>query len=126
MMAAQGAKVVITPCGRQIGDFEQVRMQDSGHINARALGNLVDVIRQHAPEAIFTPIHGNPQQCGHTKQIIEQHGGKVSLAENLEVMKVGRKLAVNEAQPYRPVTWIAVKNIFRIRLNLIPIFRPKA
>lgn len=113
MMAAQGAKVVITPCGRQIGDFEQVRMQDSGHINARALGNLVDVIRQHAPEAIFTPIHGNPQQCGHTKQIIEQHGGKVSLAENLEVMKVGRKLAVNEAQPYRPVTWIAVKNIFQ-------------
>ena len=61
----------------------------------------------------LTPIHGNPQQCGHTKQIIEQHGGKVSLAENLEVMKVGRKLAVNEAQPYRPVTWIAVKNIFQ-------------
>ena len=28
-------------------------------------------------------------------------------------MKVGRKLAVNEAQPYRPVTWIAVKNIFQ-------------
>ena len=49
-----------------------------------------------------------------------KNGGKVSLAENLEVMKVGRKLAVNEAQPYRPVTWIAVKNIFQNPLKPNP------
>lgn len=120
LLAAKGAKVVITPCGKKIGDFEQVQMQDSGHINARALHSLVNVIKQYAPEAIYTPIHGNPQQCDNTKQIIEQCGGKVALAENLEVMKVGRNLAMNEPQPYRPLTWVAVKNVFQNPLKPNP------
>lgn len=120
LMAAKGVKVVITPCGKKIGDFQQVQMQDSGHINARALYSLVDVIKQYAPNVIYTPIHGNPQQCGNTKQIIEQRGGKVALAENLEVMKVGRNMAINEPQPYRPLTWIAVKSIFQNPLKPNP------
>ncbi len=125
LLAAKGAKVVLSPCDREIGNLEQVPMQDSGHINAKALGSLVEVIRRYAPEAIYTPIHGNPEQCGNTRQIIEEHHGKVVLAENLEVMKVGRNLAVNEAQPYRPMTWIAAKNIYFNPLKPNPNIPPE-
>jgi len=125
LLAAKGAKVVLSPCGREIGNFEQVPMQDSGHINAQALGSLVDVIRQYAPNAVYTPIHGNPQQCDNTRQIVEKHGGKVVLAENLEVMKVGKNLAVNEALPYRPQVWIAAKNIFFNPLKPNPDIPPE-
>ena len=125
LLAAKGAKVVLSPCDREIGNFEQVPMQDSGHINAKALGALVDVIHQYAPEAVYTPIHGNPEQCDNTKQIIESRGGKVLLAENMEVMKVGKNLAVNEAQPYRPLTWIAAKNIYFNPLKPNPNIPPE-
>ena len=112
-LAAKGAKVVMTPSSRKIANFEEVQMQDSGHINAKALGRLVDVIKIYAPNAVYTPIHGNPEQCENTKQIIEAHGGKVVLAQNQEVMKVGQSRTVNEPKPFEPMTWIGVKVIYQ-------------
>lgn len=110
-MAALGAKVVMTPSGRKIGNFEEIQMQDSGHVNAKALGQMIDAVAKNAPEAIYTPIHGNPDQCDNTKSIIEAHGGKVVIVENQDGMAVGKGKAklLDEKQP--PLTWYAVKQI---------------
>lgn len=110
-MAALGAKVVMTPSGRKIGNFEEIQMQDSGHINAKALGIMIDAVNKYAPEAIYTPIHGNPEQCDNTKGIIEAHGGKVVIAENLDVMEAGQGKAKLMNEPQAPLTWYAVKQI---------------
>lgn len=112
-LAAKGAKIVMTPSAHKVADFEEVQMQDSGHINAKALGQLVDVIRAYAPNAVYTPIHGNPEQCENTKQIIEAHGGKVVLAENQEVMNVSQKRTINESKPFEPLTWVGVKLVYQ-------------
>ena len=112
-LAAKGAKIVMTPSAHKVADFEEVQMQDSGHINAMALGRVVEIIKIYAPNAIYTPIHGNPEQCENTKRIIEAHGGKVVLAENQEIMNVSQNKTFNEPKLFEQLTWVGVKLVYQ-------------
>ncbi len=110
-MAAQGAKVVMTPGMRKVANFEEVQMQDSGHMNAEAFGKLVDFIAQYAPKATYVPIHGNPQQCENVAEVARQHKAKVVLTANQEQLSVAEgktEATVDE----RPFTWIALKKVY--------------
>ena len=110
-MAAQGAKVVMSPGMRKVANFEEVKMQDSGHMNAEAFGKLVDFIAQYAPKATYVPIHGNPQQCENVAEVARQHKAKVVLTANQEQLSVAEgktEATVDE----RPFTWIALKKVY--------------
>ena len=110
-MAAQGAKVVMSPGMRKVANFEEVQMQDSGHMNAEAFGKLVDFIAQYAPKATYVPIHGNPQQCENVAEVARQHKAKVVLTANQEQLSVAEgktEATVDE----RPFTWIALKKVY--------------
>ena len=110
-MAAQGAKVVMSPGMRKVANFEEVQMQDSGHMNAEAFGKLVDFIAQYAPKATYVPIHGNPQQCENVAEVARQHKAKAVLTANQEQLSVAEgktEATVDE----RPFTWIALKKVY--------------
>ena len=107
-MAAQGAKVVMSPGMRKVANFEEVQMQDSGHMNAEAFGKLVDFIAQYAPKATYVPIHG---QCENVAEVARQHKAKVVLTANQEQLSVAEgktEATVDE----RPFTWIALKKVY--------------
>ncbi len=111
MLAAQGAKVVISPYSRDIGGFEQVQMQDSGHVNAKALAELLESMKGVAQNMIVVPIHGNPEQCENTKTLAETTGVKCFMASNLENLEIGNGKISVIAPKATPVTWFAVKSV---------------
>ena len=110
-MAAQGAKVVMSPGMRKVANFEEVQMQDSGHMNAEAFGKLVDFIAQYAPKATYVPIHGNPQQCENVAEVARQHKAKAVLTANQERLSVAEGKAEATVDE-RPFTWIALKKVY--------------
>ena len=110
-MAAQDAKVVMSPGGRKVANFEEVQMQDSGHMNAEAFGKLVDFIAQYAPKATYVPIHGNPQQCENVAEVARQHKAKAVLTANQERLSVAEGKAEATVDE-RPFTWIALKKVY--------------
>ena len=110
LMASKGAKVIITPCGKKIGNFEEVQMQDSGHVNAEAMGNLMGIIKQEAPKAVIIPIHGNPKQCQDTADIAHDHNLKTHIASNMNILHLSQNDIVEEKDEF-PFTWIGVKKL---------------
>ena len=110
-MAAQDAKVVMSPGGCKVANFEEVQMQDSGHMNAEAFGKLVDFIVQYAPKATYVPIHGNPQQCENVAEVARQHKAKAVLTANQERLSVAEGKAEATVDE-RPFTWIALKKVY--------------
>jgi len=111
LMASKGAKVVMTPCGKRIGNFEEVQMQDSGHVNAEAMGTLMNLIKENAPHAIIIPIHGNPQQCQDTADIADKHGLSSHLASNVNILSLSKGKVAEEAEN-TPFIWIGVKKLY--------------
>lgn len=111
MLAAQGAKVVMSPYRRNIGGFEQVPMQDSGHVNAKALTELLESMKDVASNMVVVPIHGNPEQCENTKTLSETAGVKCFMARNLENLEIGNGKVSLIAPKATPVTWLAVKSV---------------
>ena len=124
LMASRGAKVVVTPSGNKpIANFEQVQMQDSGHLNAEAFSQLLDFTKQYAPNATYIPIHGNIKQCEETAQVAQNNGCKTLQAENMDAVWVQgdeTKLVQAENHNYQ---WIGVKHVYYNPLepnNVIP------
>ncbi len=122
MMAAKGAKVVMSPCGKNVGDIEQVKMQDSGHLNAEALkkyaGNLFDFVAAHSLEkgtdpvkVTFISIHGNPEQCDGTRQALGEIGAETFIPQNRQIIRLGRNKTEDVTGYLPPQTWIAVKHL---------------
>ncbi len=108
MMASQGATVVITPCGRKIGNFEEVQMQDSGHINAEAMKDFLAKVKAQVFNAIVVPIHGNPEQCQNTKDIADSIKMRTCIATNEDILKIGFSSVTPVKNP-KSISWIATK-----------------
>lgn len=111
LMAAQGAKVVMTSGMQHIGGFEEVQMQDSGHVNAEEMTKFMSAIHEAVPDIIAVPIHGNPEQCRNTENIMQQVGVTTHLAENLESFIIGGKTVFDVEPKVTPMSWFAVKLI---------------
>ena len=112
LMAAQGAKVVMTPGSKKVGNFEEIQMQDSGHVNGEAFVRLMEMNRKYAPDAVYVPIHGNPQQCETTRKMAEDFGAKsVTVANSAQLaVKAGEAKEIEDAGR-KDFSWIAVKKV---------------
>ena len=111
LFASKGACVVMTPGSRKVGNFEEVQMQDSGHINAEEMGRLMNSIHQYAPDAVIIPIHGKPEQCADTAKIARQHHLKTFLAENMQILNIAAD-KTEKTQDNQKFYWIGVKKIY--------------
>ena len=113
LFASQGAKVVVTPSGKKIANFEEVQMQDSGHLNGDAFRAMLAANQKLAPEAVYIPIHGNPEQCQNTADIVREAGGQAVMALNSDVIAVslGKAEPVVSDKP-KDYNWIALKRVF--------------
>lgn len=110
-MAAQGAKIIMTPGSRPISNFEQIPMQDSGHVNAKALQELMTDVKSVVPGIIAVPIHGNPEQCYDTKHVMDKIGVEsliVANHETLEICRGGANANISRDQN-QSANWYAVK-----------------
>lgn len=112
MMARQGAKVVMSPGERSVGGFKEVQMQDSGHVNAKAMKELMAEVKAAVPNIIAIPIHGNPEQCEYTKDIMDKIGVATHLTANLESLNIGGGQVTNAEESHRPVSWYAFKTVY--------------
>jgi mRNA degradation ribonuclease J1/J2 len=108
-MAAQGAKVVMTPGTHPISNFEQVPMQDSGHVNARAVRELMQDVKRVAPHVAVVPIHGSPAQCEDTKAVMDSIQVPSYTVVNHQSLKVGATKLEAVEDPKATRTWYAVK-----------------
>ena len=111
LLASQGAAIVMTPGSRSVSDFEEVQMQDSGHANAEAVKTLMTDVKKVVPNVIVIPIHGNPEQCRNTENIMSEIGVKTYVAENQEGLEVGHSKVINIEPKITPLTWYAVKMV---------------
>lgn len=109
LMAAQGAEVVVTPGEKKVGGFREVRMQDSGHANAKAMEKLMSDVKKVVPDIIAIPIHGNPEQCENTKKIMDKVGVKTHITENNESLILGNGRVENVPDKITPMSWYAFK-----------------
>ena len=111
LFASQGAAVVMTPGNRPVGGFEEVRMQDSGHANANAVKALMIDVKKAVPDVIVIPIHGNPEQCRNTEEIMSGIGVKTYVAGNQEGLEISHGKVINVEPKVTPMTWYAVKSV---------------
>lgn len=111
LMAAQGAKVVMTPGSKHVGNFEEVQMQDSGHVNAEEMARFMTELHAAVPDIVAVPIHGNPEQCRNTQNLMDKIGVKTHISENFETLEIGRKNVAGVEPKITPATWFAVKQV---------------
>ena len=90
-MAAQGALIVLTPGSRKVGNAEEVQMQDSGHLNEKALDNYLDKVKKYAPYAVVVPIHGNPEQLVHTAKMALKKKMNIFIAINKQALSLAKE-----------------------------------
>ena len=109
LLAAQGAAVVMTPGSRRVSNFKEIQMQDSGHANANAVKALMKDVKKVVPDVIVIPIHGNPEQCRNTEEIMSEIGVKSYVAGNQESLEIGNGKVINVEPKVTPLTWYAVK-----------------
>ncbi len=119
LLASKGAKVVMSPSTKKVGNIETVQMQDSGHINAVEMGNLMEVIKRNAPQAVIIPIHGNPEQSKDTAEIAIQHGLATHLAANMVKLQLDTT-KTDELESKESFNWIGVKKVFHNPLKPDP------
>ena len=111
LFASQGAVVVMSPSSQKVGNFEEVKMQDSGHINKENLVKLMKIYKEAGIDMIVFPVHGNPEQCQDTAELMKELGIDVCLIENNEGINVeDGKISLIEPK-LTPLTWIAVRSI---------------
>ena len=111
MMAAQGATVVMSPSGKPVGNFEEVRMQDSGHANATAVRNLMKDVKESVSNVVVIPIHGNPDQCADTKKIMDEIGVETHVVGNKEGIHISDGKISDIEPKCTPLTWFAARQI---------------
>lgn len=109
LLAAQGAAVVMTPGSRRVSNFKEIQMQDSGHANANAVKALMEDVKKVVPDVIVIPIHGNPEQCRNTEEIMSEIGVNSYVAGNQEGLEIGNGKVINVEPKVTPLTWYAVK-----------------
>lgn len=107
LLAAQGVKVVMAPYHKKIADFEQVAMQDSGHINGEDLQKFMNEVPK---DIVIIPIHGSPDQCRDTAKLVEAMGFAAVLVSNQEFYEAGTG-AVQDKEAGQ-LTWYGVKQIW--------------
>ena len=107
LLAAQGVKVVMAPWHKKIADFEQVQMQDSGHINDEDLEKFMSEISK---DIAIIPIHGSPKQCQETAELAQKMGFKTALVLDQDVYEVGEGAVQDEQKG--ELTWYGVKQIW--------------
>ncbi|MBR6663606.1 MAG: MBL fold metallo-hydrolase [Alphaproteobacteria bacterium] len=111
MLAAQGATVVMSPSAQKVGNFEEVQMQDSGHVNATAIKALMKDVKSAVKDVMVIPIHGNPDQLGDTAQAMKEVGVESHLVGNKEGVHVVDGKISNIEPKLTPLTWYAVRSI---------------
>ncbi|MBR2033658.1 MAG: hypothetical protein IKA03_03185, partial [Alphaproteobacteria bacterium] len=111
MFAAQGATVIMSPSAQKVGNFEEVQMQDSGHVNATAIKALMKDVKSAVKDVMVIPIHGNPDQLGDTAQAMKEVGVESHLVGNKEGVHVVDGKISNIEPKLTPLTWYAVRSI---------------
>ncbi len=111
MLAAQGATVVMSPSSKPVGNFEQVKMQDSGHANATAMEALMVDVKREVGQVIVIPIHGNPEQCEDTANIMKKVGVPTYMVGNHEGIYITDGKITNIENKLTPITWYAARAI---------------
>ena len=111
LFAAQGAKVVMSPSSQPVGNFEQIKMQDSGHANAGAIRDLMIDVKDNVNNVVVIPIHGNPDQCNDTKGIMDSIGVETYLVGNREGIHIEDGKISSIEERVTPITWYAVRAI---------------
>lgn len=115
-MAAQGAKIVMTPGSRKVGNAEEIQMQDSGHLNIEALGKYLDKIKKYAPHAIIIPIHGNPKQLVDTAKMAIKKKMNIFIAVNKQALTLAKEKTEALVEKTK-MLWIGVKKVFFDKLE---------
>ena len=116
LFASQGAKVVMTPRDKKVANFEEVQMQDTGHILPDELLEVFADIKQYAPNCRIIPIHGNPEQCRAVEKLAEKVGLKTHITENTDLIN----LETGRGQPSKKkkvFNWIGIKALYPDRLH---------
>ena len=117
--AAQGAKIAMTPGSRKVGNAEEIQMQDSGHLNEKALDKYLDKIRKYAPHAVIVPIHGNPEQLVHTAKMAIKKKMNIYIAINKQALTLAKEKTEALANKVQ-MLWVGVKKVFHNPLNPDP------
>lgn len=120
LMAAQRATVVVSPSEKKVGNFREVKMQDSGHLNADAMRNYVRMVNNECSGVTYIPIHGNMEQCRNTKRVINDCGGNAYVSANQEALILGKGITYEVDNYKAPQTWIGCKKIMFDPLNPDP------
>lgn len=118
-MAAQGALIALTPGSRKVGNAEEVQMQDSGHLNEKALDNYLDKVKKYAPQAFIVPIHGNPDQLVHTAKMALKKKMNIFIAINKQTLSLAKEKTESLNDKVQ-MLWIGVKKVFHNPLNTDP------
>lgn len=116
LFASQGAKVVMTPRDKKVANFEEVQMQDTGHILPDELFEVLSDIKQYAPNCRIIPIHGNRDQCAAVEALALKAGLKTHITENTDYIN----LETDRDQPAKKkqvFNWIGIKALYRDPLH---------
>ena len=68
-------------------------------------------VKKVVPDVIVIPIHGNPEQCRNTEEIMSEIGVASYVAGNQESLEIGNGKVTNVEPKITPLTWYAVKLI---------------
>ncbi|MBR6327649.1 MAG: hypothetical protein IKR60_02095, partial [Alphaproteobacteria bacterium] len=109
--ASQGAKVVMTPGTKPQKHFEEVIMQDSNHIDAKSLTDLMEKVRGVSDKMIAFPLHGTVEQRQTTKDLMNSINIESYMSENGESFEFGPEgIKAHEGHPIN--TWFALRQVF--------------
>ena len=73
---------------------------------------LMSEVKSAVPNVIAIPIHGNPEQCEYTKDIMDKIGVATHLTANQESLNIGDGQVTNAEASRRPVSWYAFKVVY--------------
>ena len=111
LYAKQGAKVAITPCGRNIGNFKQIQMQDSGHAKPKQLVSLMEDVKEVLPDFTVLAVHGSPDQLEATKNLLEPLDIETYTPSNLDSFELSADGIKGIESNKQPLTWLAMKMV---------------
>lgn len=116
LFASQGVKVVMTPRDKKVANFEEVVMQNPGHILPNELLEVFADIKEFAPNCRIIPIHGNPEQCQAVAKLAAKAGLKTHITENTDYidLETGRGQPSKRKQVFN---WIGIKALYRDPLH---------
>ncbi len=115
LLAAQGAKIVTTPCGKSQTHFEEVMMQDPNHIDPQSLRELLEDIDAVVDHLTVLPIHGTTEQRQATQdiaQVMDICSYMSYNGDHFEISPQGlKKIEKNEEDEAN--TFFALKKVFK-------------